>query len=54
MKPNIWVLPKKRWQCTIVLIVVPLLPEGEASGAVHLLPAGQGSPRRRLHLQRPL
>ena len=35
-------------------IVVPLLPEGEASGAVHRLPAGQGSPRCRLHLQRPL
>ena len=35
-------------------IVVPPLPEGEASGSVHLLPAGQGSPRCRLHLQRPL
>ena len=35
-------------------IVVPLLPEGEARAAVHRLPAGQGSPRCRLHLQRPL
>ena len=31
-------------------IVEPLLQEGEASGVVHRLPAGQGSPRCRLHL----
>ena len=35
-------------------IVIPLFPEGEASAAVHRLPAGQGSPRYRLHLLRPL
>ena len=35
-------------------IAVPLLAEGEASGSVRRLPAGRGSPRCRLHLQRPL